>query len=105
LDLALRTTRAGGRIVLAGLPVAGADLTPLWYRELELAGAYTSGVEDVNGEHRHTFDLALDLVREAPLEGLVEDVYPLPRWREAVDHALDAGRLGTFKVAFDPRRG
>src|SRR5204862_1195408 len=49
LDLALRTTRAGGRVVLAGLPVAGSDLTPVWFRELELLGAYTSGVEQVNG--------------------------------------------------------
>ena len=29
--------------------------------------------------------------------------YPLRRWREAIDHALGAGRLGTLKVAFDPR--
>src|SRR5439155_1321599 len=36
LDLALRTTKAGGRVVLAGIPVAGVDLTPLWFRELEL---------------------------------------------------------------------
>ena len=29
--------------------------------------------------------------------------YPLHRWREALDHAQAAGRLGTVKVAFDPR--
>ena len=29
--------------------------------------------------------------------------YPLRRWREAIDHALGAGKLGTLKVAFDPR--
>ena len=29
--------------------------------------------------------------------------YPLHRWREALDHAHSAGRLGTVKVAFDPR--
>ena len=29
--------------------------------------------------------------------------YPLHRWREALDHAHAAGRLGTVKVAFDPR--
>jgi threonine dehydrogenase-like Zn-dependent dehydrogenase len=105
LDLALRTTRAGGRIVLAGLPVSGADLTPLWFRELEIAGAYTSGVEDVNGERKHSFELALDLAGDAPLDGMVGATYGLSRWRQAIDHALDAGRLGTFKVAFDPREG
>ena len=45
LDLALRTIKAGGRVVVSGIPVAGADLTPLWYRELELVGAYTGGLE------------------------------------------------------------
>ncbi|HEY7283328.1 MAG TPA: alcohol dehydrogenase catalytic domain-containing protein [Actinomycetota bacterium] len=104
LDLALRTTKAGGRVVLAGLPTHGADLTPVWFRELELVGAYTSGAEQLrNGETKHTFDLALDLAGDAPLEGVVGAVYPLRRWREALDHALDAGRLGTMKVAFDPR--
>jgi threonine dehydrogenase-like Zn-dependent dehydrogenase len=103
LDLSLRTTRAGGRVVLTGLPVAGADLTPLWFRELELVGAYASGTEHVNGSRSRTFDLALDLAADAPIEGLVGAVYPLRSWRRAIDHALDAGRLGTAKVAFDPR--
>src|SRR5207237_4196491 len=104
LDLCLRTTRAGGRIVLTGLPTAGADLTPLWFRELELAGAYASGTERVNGEARKTFDLAVDLAADAPIEGVVGAEYPLRAWRRAIDHALDAGRLGTAKVVFDPRR-
>jgi threonine dehydrogenase-like Zn-dependent dehydrogenase len=106
LDLSLRTTRAGGRVVLAGLPTHGADLTPVWFRELELVGAYTSGAERLrDGTTQHTFDLALDLAADAPLEGVVGAVYPLRRWREALDHALDSGRLGTMKVAFDPREG
>jgi len=103
LDLALRTTRAGGRIVLSGIPVQAPDLTPLWFRELELVGAYTGGIEDVNGDRRHAFDVAIDLARENPIDGIVGATYPLSRWREALDHALGAGKLGTLKVAFDPR--
>jgi threonine dehydrogenase-like Zn-dependent dehydrogenase len=103
LDLALRTVKAGGRVVVSGIPVAGADLTPLWFRELELVGAYTGGMEHVNGEPRHAFDLAIDLAQANPIEGVVGATYPLRRWREAVDHALGAGKLGTLRVAFDPR--
>ncbi|HEU4354998.1 MAG TPA: zinc-binding dehydrogenase [Actinomycetota bacterium] len=103
LDLALRTTRAGGRIVLSGIPVQTPDLTPLWFRELELVGAYTGGMETVNGDRRHSFDIAIDLARENPIDGIVGATYPLSRWREAIDHALGAGKLGTLKVAFDPR--
>jgi threonine dehydrogenase-like Zn-dependent dehydrogenase len=104
LDLALRTTRAGGRVVAAGIPGQGADLTPLWYRELELVGAYTGGIEQLEGrEPRDAFDLAIDIARDTPLDGLIGMTYPLNRWREAIDHALASGRLGTMRVAFNPR--
>jgi len=103
LDLALRTTRAGGRVVLAGMPASGADLAPVWFRELEVAGAYTGGTEITEEGPRSTFDVAMDLAAEAPLEDMVGGVYGLTRWREALDHAFGAGRLGTAKVVFDPR--
>jgi hypothetical protein len=91
--------------VLAGMPASGADLSPLWFRELEMVGAYATGTELTERGVASTFDLAIDLARQAPLEDLLGAVYPLHRWREALDHALAAGRLGTVKVAFDPHRG
>ena len=106
LDLALRTTRAGGRVIAAGIPASGADLTPLWYRELELVGAYTGGVETLpeSDLQRSAFDLATDIATETPIDGIVGMTYPLSRWREALDHAFASGRLGTLRVAFDPRK-
>jgi threonine dehydrogenase-like Zn-dependent dehydrogenase len=101
LDLALRTTRAGGRVVLTGIP-AGGDLTPVWFRELQLVGAYTSGEEQLNGVTRSSFDIALELAADSPIKRLVGATYPLNRWRDALDHAFGAGKLGTVKVAFDP---
>lgn len=95
LDLAMRSTRAGGRVVLSGMPAPGADLSPVWFRELELAGTYAS-----RGD---AFDVALRLAATAPLDGLVGGRYPLHRWREALDHAHSAGSLGTVKVCFDAR--
>ncbi|MFL5392666.1 MAG: hypothetical protein ACJ79G_07510, partial [Myxococcales bacterium] len=57
-----------------------------------------------DGTERRTFDLALELAAGAPMLGeLVGARYPLERWREAIDHAMSAGRLGTFKVAFAPQ--
>ncbi len=103
LDLALRTTRAGGRVVLAGMPAGGADLAPVWFRELEVTGAYTSGIELTEDGPRATFDLAIDMAKDAPLDDMVGAVYPLSRWREALDHAFASGRLGTLKVAFTPQ--
>ena len=93
LDLSLRATRAQGRVVLSGMP-ARADLTPAWFRELELVGAYSGA---------SAFDDAMELAQANELGTLVGATYPLDRWREAIDHALSAGKLGTTKVAFDPR--
>jgi threonine dehydrogenase-like Zn-dependent dehydrogenase len=95
MDLALRSTRAGGRVVMSGMPGPGADLSPAWFRELTLVGSYCSAGD--------AFDVAVRLAATAPLDGVVGGVYPLNRWREAMDHAAGAGRLGTVKVCFDPR--
>jgi threonine dehydrogenase-like Zn-dependent dehydrogenase len=96
IDTALRTTRAGGRVLLAGMPAEPVDLTPAWFRELDVTGAYATAGD--------AFDVAMSLAAAAPLDGLVGVTYPLDRWREALDHAGQAGRLGTVKVAFDMRR-
>lgn len=96
LDTALRVVRAGGTVVLSGMPNAGADLAPLWFRELKMVGAYASGGRD--------FPDALALAAAAPLAGYVDAVYPLSRWRDAIGHASAAGRLGSVKVAFDPTK-
>lgn len=103
LETALNTTRAGGRVVLSGMPAA-ADLSAAWFRELEVIGSYSSARTEPNG--RSAFDIATELVAGDAVSLLAKNVasYPLHRWREALDHAHGAGRLGTVKVAFDPSR-
>jgi threonine dehydrogenase-like Zn-dependent dehydrogenase len=97
LQLALRVVAPGGTIVLLGMPGrVSVDLTSLWHREVSLRGAYTYTTDD--------FAKAFDLVQDARLERLVTAVYPLERWREAIEHAADAGRRGAVKIAFDLRR-
>ena len=102
LETALNATRAGGRVVLSGMPAA-ADLSAAWFRELEVVGTYASSQQEEGG--RGAFDIAAELVELDPVVQLSKSVasYPLHRWREALDHAHAAGRLGTVKVAFDPR--
>ena len=102
LNTALRSLRAGGTVVTSGMPAGGVDLTPLWYRELHLVGAYASAI----GEEpdRGDFPTAIALATTAPLDGYVDTKYPLDQWRDAVDHAAAAGRLGTIKVVFAPGR-
>jgi threonine dehydrogenase-like Zn-dependent dehydrogenase len=103
LDTVLRATRARGRVVLSGMPAMGVDLSPVWFRELDVVGSYASASTEPGADRRSAFEVALELAAHGPLDGVVGVTYPLYRWREALDHAHSAGRLGTVKVAFDPR--
>jgi threonine dehydrogenase-like Zn-dependent dehydrogenase len=96
----LAVVRPRGAVVLVGMPgTVNVDLTPLWQREVRLAGSYA---------YRHaTFATAFELVAAAGLERLVSALYPLEEWRDAIDHAVHAGPRGAVKIAFDlrPRPG
>ncbi|HWH30196.1 MAG TPA: zinc-binding dehydrogenase, partial [Mycobacteriales bacterium] len=85
VDTALRSVRAGGRVVLSGMPPSGVDLSPVWFRELTVLGSYAGG-------GRQAFERAMELAATAPLDEVRQSAYPLERWREALDHAADAGR-------------
>jgi threonine dehydrogenase-like Zn-dependent dehydrogenase len=92
LAQALKVVAPGGTVVLVGM--AGrttVDLTPLWHREVSLKGSYAYTAQDFADA------FALDLGR------LVSALYPLDRYREAIDHAANAGRRGAVKIAFDLR--
>jgi threonine dehydrogenase-like Zn-dependent dehydrogenase len=103
LETSLHATRAGGRVVLSGMPPA-ADLSAAWFRELEVVGSYASASKETP-DGRGAFEIATELAGHDAVARLAKSVapYPLHRWREALDHAASAGRLGTIKVAFDPR--
>jgi threonine dehydrogenase-like Zn-dependent dehydrogenase len=102
----LAVVEPGGTVVLLGMPGhVGVDLTGLWQREVSITGAYAYGTERLaGGTERRTFDLAFELVGEAGLDRLVSATYPLDRFREAIEHAANAGRRGAVKVAFDLRK-
>ncbi|HUS62303.1 MAG TPA: zinc-binding dehydrogenase, partial [Acidimicrobiales bacterium] len=109
----LLLTRSGGTVVLVGMPgQVLVDLTSLWHRQINLRGSYAYGVEDgaaggrperPGAKGRRTFDLAFDLVAHAGLERLVSASYPLDRYRDAIDHAANAGPRGAVKIVFDVR--
>lgn len=100
---ALAVTAPGGTVVLLGMPgTITADLTPLWQREIRLAGTYAYGPEPLAGG-RHSFAVAADLIADAGLERLLSITYPLDRHADAIAHAAAAGRRGAVKVAFDLR--
>ena len=96
LQQGLDVCAPGGTVHVVGMPARTTlDLTGLWHRELKLRGCYAYTPED--------FADALDLVRSADLGRLVSATYPLARYRDAIEHAANAGSRGAVKIAFDLR--
>jgi threonine dehydrogenase-like Zn-dependent dehydrogenase len=98
---AIRVCAPGGTVYLVGMPgVTTLDLTPVWQREVGLRGVYAY---DEHDDRTHDFASAIDLIRRLDLGRLVSARYPLSRYRDAIDHAANAGRRGAVKIAFDLR--
>ena len=108
IDDALRFTRAGGEVILLGMPGIPKDIdwTSIWYKQLRVKGAYTYGLETYNkGEEIHTFQLGLHLLQEhgTQLLPLVGTPFLLQDYKRALQTALNTGKTATVKTVFDLR--
>jgi len=102
---AIGLCRPRGRVVLLGMPGnVTLDLTALWHRETELVGTYTYGTEHTkDGRTTNSFALAMELAGKVPFDKMISATYPLDRYRDAIEHAANAGSRGGIKIAFDLR--
>ncbi len=97
IDQALKVVAPGGDINLVGMPgKVSVDMTGLWHREVAIRGCYAY--------QRPDFDTAIEVIRTFDLGRLVSATYPLSDYRDAIEHAANAGRRGAVKVAFDMRQ-
>ena len=107
IDDALRFTRAGGEVILLGMPgiPEKIDWTSIWYKQLQVKGAYIYGIESYKEEQIHTFQLGLRLLQEhgEQLLPLVGTPFPLRDYKRAIQTALNTGKTSTVKTVFDLR--
>ncbi len=102
----LRWTRARGQVVMLGtLMESTLDLTPLWFRELHIVGAYGRQSEHFNGGRKDTYAIIHDWMREGVLrpERLLTHTFKLRDYRAALKTAMNKARYQAIKVAFDMR--
>jgi L-iditol 2-dehydrogenase len=102
---ALRFTRQGGTIVLLGnaSTLRGLDWTPLWLKELTIAGTLAYGVNAGHGgASMNAFDQAAGFIAERRVElgGLVTHAFGLGEYRKALATARERGGQESVKVAF-----
>jgi threonine dehydrogenase-like Zn-dependent dehydrogenase len=100
----LRWAQAGGAVVMVGVKLSPlkVDLSAIWSQEVDLTGLYAHGVETWQGKTWRTYDLTVELMRQGKLatDGLITHRFPLSRWRQAIDTAMDK-RSGSIKVVLD----
>ena len=106
LDASLKWTAARGQVVLVATGSGqGADLTPIWFRELTVIGAYGRSVERFNGERMGTYQLVHKMMTEGKLDlrALLTHTFDLKDYRLALDAAINKPARQAVKVAFDFR--
>ena len=107
IDDALRLTRAGGRVMLVGMPAIpkNIDWTALWHKGLRIRGVYAYGLEHYDGEQIRTFSLGIRLLQQmgSKLLPLVGGLFSLKNYRKAVQTALHTGKFRSVKTVFDLR--
>ena len=103
IEQSVGVTRPRGRVVMVGMPgKVDVDLTALWHRETELVGAYTYGTDIwPDGTEISSFKRAKELVGKAKLGQMVSAKYPISRYKDAIEHAANAGQRGAIKVCFE----
>ncbi|RKU31368.1 alcohol dehydrogenase [Candidatus Poribacteria bacterium] len=107
IDDALRYTRSGGDVILLGMPgiPKNIDWVSIWYKQLNVKGAYTYGIETYNGETIHTFDLGLRLLQNhgEQLLPIVGTPFSLRNYKQAIQTSLNTGKTNSIKTVFDVR--
>ena len=104
-DLACKATSQRGVVHFMGsLGRVTVDLTPAWFKELDLIGNFAHATDaDPTGENVHSFDRALAILAAGgyPAERIVTHRFPLTSLREAIETARARDR-GAIKVQLQP---
>lgn len=106
VDECLKWTRARGQLVMLGtLQGREVDLTPLWFRELRICGAYGRQKEYYEGRRIGTYELTQDLILTGRIKParLLTHTFRLDEYRKALTTAMHKEKYEAVKVAFDFR--
>ena len=105
---ALKWTRSRGRMVMVATGHGGRlDITPIWFTELTVIGAYGRGVEHLDGRRIETYQLAHELMAAGKIEPgrMLTHTFPIRDYRRAFEVGLNKDKYEAVKVAFDFREG
>ena len=102
----LKWTAGRGQFVILGTGAGkDVDLTPIWFRELTVRGAYGRQREHFQGTDIQTYALVHRFLADGTIDadGLLTHSFGAGDYREAFDVAMNKGRHQAIKVAMDFR--
>ena len=102
LMAAMRVLRGGGVLSVVGISKDHVvDLTPLWLKLQTVKGVYCYGFVDVQGEKRHAFDMAIDLVKQKKVAvgHMVTHTFAIEDYKRMIAVNLHKQRYGAVKTA------
>ena len=100
-DQSLRVLKTGGILSLVAITKETmTDLTPLWLKLQTIKGVFCYGYADWDGQRRHVFDIAVDLVKDkkVDLETMVTHTFPLEDYKRMIEVNLHKGRHRALKT-------
>ena len=107
LEVGVRVLKERGTLVNSGVSTPGRwESTPLYFKELTIAGSNAFGFEEVEGVRKHAISHYLDLTTEGrvDLSGMLTHRFALEDWWDALKALARQDRSGAIKVAFEPNR-
>lgn len=107
LEVGVRVLAERGTLVQTGVHTpARWESTPIYFKELLIAGSNAFGVEEIGGVRQHALAHYLDMVADGrvDLRGMLTHRFALDEWWDALRALADQQHSGAIKVAFEPNR-
>jgi threonine dehydrogenase-like Zn-dependent dehydrogenase len=107
LEVGVRLLAERGTLVQSGVHTPGRwEWTPLYFKEISIAGSNAFGIEEVEGVRKHAISHYLDLTAagRVDLTGMLTHRFALEEWWDALRALAHQDSSGAIKVAFEPGR-
>jgi threonine dehydrogenase-like Zn-dependent dehydrogenase len=95
--------KSKGTVILLGYPAyMEIDWTPIMAKELNIIASNIFGELSINKEKKRTLQVALDLIStgQANVKDFITSKFPLNKYKEAFQTALNKSNLPSIKTVF-----
>jgi threonine dehydrogenase-like Zn-dependent dehydrogenase len=104
LEVGVRVARTRGTVSVTGVEAPRRfEWTPLYFKELRIAGSNAFGIEEWQGRRQHAMAWYLELASQGKLDAtaILTHRYRLDDWREAFMACRHQDRSRAVKVLFE----